>query len=50
MASIDWRRYEVGDTLDLGDGITARTAKYHQQNLLRKLGAESRTDLFRLLS
>jgi len=30
-------------------GITARTAKYHQQNLLRKLGADSRLDLFRLL-
>jgi len=30
--------------------ITARTAKYHLQNLLRKLGAESRTDLFRLLT
>ena len=32
------------------EGITVRTTKYHQQNLLRKLGAESRTDLFRLLS
>jgi len=30
-------------------GITPRTAKYHQQNLLRKLGADSRVDLFRLL-
>jgi len=30
-------------------GITARTAKYHQQNLLKKLGADSRLDLFRLL-
>ncbi len=43
----------MGRTLDdvaAAEGITARTAKYHQQNLLRKLGAESRTDLFRLLS
>ena len=43
----------MGRTLDdvaEAEGITARTAKYHQQNLLRKLGAESRTDLFRLLS
>lgn len=31
-------------------GITPRTAKYHQQNLLRKLGAESRADLLRLFS
>lgn len=29
--------------------ITARTAKYHQQNLLKKLGADSRHDLPRLL-
>lgn len=43
----------VGRTLDdiaAAEGITPRTAKYHQQNLLRKLGAESRTDLFRLLT
>lgn len=43
----------MGRTLEdvaSAEGITARTAKYHQQNLLRKLGAESRTDLFRLLS
>jgi DNA-binding CsgD family transcriptional regulator len=32
------------------EGISVRTAKYHQQNLLRKVGAESRMDLFRLLS
>ena len=32
------------------ENISVRTAKYHQQNLLRKLGAESRMDLFRLLS
>lgn len=38
------------DDIALVEGITARTTKYHQQNLLRKLGAESRTDLFRLLS
>lgn len=30
-------------------GITERTAKFHQQNLLRKLGAESRYDLVRFL-
>lgn len=43
----------MGRTLDdvaSVEGISARTAKYHQQNLLRKVGAESRTDLFRLLS
>lgn len=43
----------MGCTLEdiaAAEGITARTAKYHQQNLLRKLGAESRTDLFRLLT
>jgi DNA-binding CsgD family transcriptional regulator len=32
------------------EGISPRTVKYHQQNLLRKLGAESRHDLFRLLA
>jgi DNA-binding NarL/FixJ family response regulator len=30
-------------------GITARTAKFHQSNLLAKLGAESKFDLVRLL-
>ncbi len=30
-------------------GITARTAKYHQAKVLRKLGADSRFDLLRLL-
>lgn len=43
----------MGRTLDdvaVAEGISARTAKFHQQNLLRKLGADSRTDLFRLLS
>jgi DNA-binding NarL/FixJ family response regulator len=29
--------------------IVARTAKYHQRNVLRKVGAESRFDLSRLL-
>ena len=29
--------------------ITSRTAKYHQSNVLTKLGAESRLDLLRLL-
>jgi PAS domain S-box-containing protein len=32
-----------------GLGISARTVKYHQANLLQKLGAESRADLVRLL-
>lgn len=31
-------------------GITERTTKYHQQNLLKKLGADSRADLLRLFS
>lgn len=30
-------------------GISERTAKYHQANVLQKLGAASRLDLFRLL-
>ena len=30
--------------------ITVRTAKYHQANILEKLGADSRLDLLRLLS
>jgi DNA-binding CsgD family transcriptional regulator len=30
-------------------GITARTVKYHQANLLEKVGADSRVDLVRLL-
>jgi len=37
------------DDVAVVTGITARTAKYHQQNLLKKLGADSRLDLFRLL-
>ena len=31
-------------------GITERTTKYHQQNLLKKRGADSRADLLRLFS
>lgn len=31
-------------------GITERTSKFHQANLLQKLGAESRLDLMRLFS
>jgi len=30
-------------------GIAVRTVKYHQANVLAKLGAESRADLMRLL-
>lgn len=37
------------DEVAVASGITARTAKYHQQNLLRKVGADSRLDLLRLL-
>mgnify|MGYP001573408516 CR=1 FL=1 len=32
------------------EGVNARSVKYHHQNMLRKLGAESRMDLFRLMS
>lgn len=35
--------------IGLAMGIAARTAKYHQANVLRKLDADSRFDLFRLL-
>lgn len=31
-------------------GISPRTVKFHQENLLRKLGAESRQDLLRILA
>lgn len=30
-------------------GISLRTVKYHQANILRKLGADSRLDLLRLI-
>ena len=36
---------EIGTAL----GISARTAKFHQANVLAKLGAESRADLLRVL-
>jgi DNA-binding NarL/FixJ family response regulator len=36
---------EIGSVL----GISARTAKFHQANILKKLGADSRADLPRLL-
>lgn len=36
---------EIGSVL----GISGRTARFHQSNVLRKLGAESRLDLLRLL-
>lgn len=58
-AKLTEREVEVLDKLlvgrglkDIADeiGISPRTAKYHQQNLLRKLGAESRADLLRLFS
>lgn len=42
----------VGKTSeDIGDalGISARTAKFHQANVLKKLGIESRTELLRAL-
>ena len=29
-------------------GVSARTVKFHQQNVLEKLDADSRLDLFRL--
>src|SRR5262249_25102284 len=35
---------EIGEVL----GISARTAKFHQANILEKLGADSRLDLLRL--
>lgn len=58
QAKLSDREKELLDLLLMGrslddvavvSGITARTAKYHQQNLLKKLGADSRLDLFRLL-
>jgi DNA-binding CsgD family transcriptional regulator len=37
------------EELALATGLTQRTAKYHQQKLLKKLGADSRVDLARLI-
>lgn len=39
------RSDEIADALE----ISARTAKFHQANILKKLGVDSRTDLIRLL-
>lgn len=42
----------LGRTIEeiaLAIGIAVRTVKYHQANVLQKLGADSRTDLMRLL-
>lgn len=59
VARLNTRERRVLDLILLGrslddigesEGFTTRTAKYHQQNLLRKLGAESRVDLLRLLT
>ena len=56
-AGLSNREREVLDLLLLGRGpdeigvvlgIAARTAKFHQANLLRKLGADSRMDLLRI--
>jgi adenylate cyclase len=56
-ARLTEREREVLDLLLLGRthddiatvlGITERTSRFHQQNLLAKLGAESRMDLIRL--
>lgn len=57
QAGLSTREREVLELLLLGRshedigvvlGIAARTAKFHQMNLLRKLGAESRLDLLRI--
>ena len=57
-ANLTAREREVLDLLLLGRthedianvlGISERTSKFHQANLLAKLGAESRLDLMRLL-
>ncbi len=37
------------EELALATGLTQRTAKYHQQKLLKKIGADSRVDLARLI-
>jgi DNA-binding NarL/FixJ family response regulator len=56
-AALSSREREVLDLLLLGRtheeiglvlGISARTAKFHQTNVLQKLGADSRTDLIRI--
>ncbi len=56
-AKLSPREREVLDLLLLGRthddigialGITARTSKFHQENVLKKLGADSRHDLVRL--
>lgn len=56
-AKLSVREREVLELLLLGRshedvaqalGISARTSKFHQQNVLKKLGAESRADLMRL--
>lgn len=39
------RSDEIAEALE----ISARTAKFHQANILKKLGVDSRTDLIRLL-
>ncbi len=58
-AGLTPRQRRVLDLLVLGrsnediagvEGVTPRTAKYHQQQVLRRLGAESRVDLLRLLT
>jgi len=58
-ASLTEREREVLELLLLGRthaevgvvlGISARTAIFHQQNILRKLGADSRIDLLRLFA
>jgi DNA-binding NarL/FixJ family response regulator len=38
------------DDIGTALGLTARTAKFHQANVLRKLGAASRLDLMRIFS
>jgi DNA-binding NarL/FixJ family response regulator len=45
LVALGRNNVEIGLAL----GISKRTAKFHVANLLRKLGAESRTDLLRVL-
>jgi DNA-binding CsgD family transcriptional regulator len=49
--SVLWHLLLGGSVVDIGDalGISPRTVKFHQSNLLDKLGAESRVDLTRIL-